>query len=59
LAAVPGPALLFAGDTDHPDNIIFDITANPAGGTGNSTSGFGHPQCLNTGDPLTLPAVQS
>jgi hypothetical protein len=51
--------LLFAGDTDHPDNIIFDITANPAGGTGNSTSGFGHPQCLNTGDPLTLPAVQS
>jgi uncharacterized protein GlcG (DUF336 family) len=58
LAAVPGPASLFAGDAAHPDNIIFDITPNPDGGTGNSASGFGHPTCLNTGDQLALPAVR-
>jgi uncharacterized protein GlcG (DUF336 family) len=58
LAAVPGPASLFAGDAAHPDNIIFDITPNPQGGTGNSSSGFGHPTCLNTGDQLGLPAVR-
>jgi uncharacterized protein GlcG (DUF336 family) len=46
-------------DLAHPDNIIFDIVANPAGGTGNSPSGFGHPQCLNpAAPPATLPAVQ-
>src|SRR5204862_7028969 len=27
--AVPGHASLFAGDSTHPDNIIFDIIANP------------------------------
>jgi len=58
LPAVPGPASLFDADPDHPDNIILDITPNAAGGTGSSASGFGHPACLNTGDPLTLPAVQ-
>jgi uncharacterized protein GlcG (DUF336 family) len=47
-----------SGDTMRPDNIIFDITANPNGGTGISAGGFGHPTCLNTGDPKTLPAVQ-
>jgi uncharacterized protein GlcG (DUF336 family) len=57
-AAVPGPASLFARDAAHPDNIIFDITPNPNGGTGNSASGFGHPTCLNTGDPGALPAVR-
>src|SRR5438067_11923069 len=46
--AVPGPASLFANDSTHPDNIIFDITANPNGGTGNSKSGFGHATCPNT-----------
>ncbi len=56
--AIPGPGGLFNSDPTHPDNIIFDITANPSGGTGNSTSGFGHPKCLNTGDPSKLPAVQ-
>jgi uncharacterized protein GlcG (DUF336 family) len=56
--AVPGPASLFAGDATHPDNIIFDIIANPAGGTGNSASGFGHPTCLNTSGSSTLPAVR-
>src|SRR5436309_5046688 len=58
LPAVPAPASLFAGDPTHPDNIIFDITANPNGGTGNSTSGFGHPTCLNTSGSATLPPVQ-
>ena len=58
LPAVPGPASLFAGDTAHPDNIIFDITPNPNGGTGNSASGFGHPRCLNTGNPAALPPVR-
>ena len=47
-----------SGDVMRPDNIIFDITANPNGGTGISAGGFGHPTCLNTGDPKTLPAVQ-
>jgi uncharacterized protein GlcG (DUF336 family) len=62
---IPGVAGLFAGDTDHPDNIIYDITANPNGGTGVSATGFGHPTCLNNppsaGTPPVatgLPAVQ-
>jgi len=58
LAGVPGPASLFAADPTHPDNIIYDITPNPGGGTGNSASGFGHPMCLNTGDQRALPAAQ-
>jgi uncharacterized protein GlcG (DUF336 family) len=47
-----------SGDANRPDNIIFDVIPNPAGGTGDSPSGFGHPTCINTGDPATLPAVQ-
>jgi len=47
LSGVGGVAALFNSDPMHPDNIIFDITANPDGGTGNSASGFGHPTCLN------------
>ena len=47
-----------SGDPDRPDNIIYDIDPNPNGGTGVSTSGFGHPVCINTGDPSLLPAVQ-
>ena len=58
LPAVAGPASLFANDPTHPDNIIFDITANPAGGSGNSTSGFGHPKCMNTKGSDELPAVR-
>jgi uncharacterized protein GlcG (DUF336 family) len=57
--AIPGPAGLFNKDATHPDNIIFDVTANPNGGTGVSASGFGHPSCLNTGDPSKLPAVSN
>src|SRR5262245_35711084 len=50
-----------SGDTAHPDNIIFDITPNPNGGTGVSAGGFGHPTCLNNPSPTAvanLPAVQ-
>ena len=46
-----------SGDAMRPDNIIYDITANPYGGSGISAGGFGHPTCINTGDPKTLPTV--
>ncbi len=46
-----------SGDPTRPDNIVYDITPNASGGTGNSTGGFGHPKCINTLDPLTLPVV--
>ena len=47
-----------SGDATRPDNIIFDITPNPSGGTGISASGFGHPTCINTGSNYkTLPVV--
>ena len=41
-----------SGDKERPDNIIFDIA------NGASKGGFGHPQCLNTGDAAMLPAVK-
>jgi uncharacterized protein GlcG (DUF336 family) len=47
-----------SGDLARPDNIIFDITPNPFGGTGISAGGFGHPTCLNTSGSDTLPPVQ-
>jgi uncharacterized protein GlcG (DUF336 family) len=47
-----------SGDSARPDNIVFDITPNPFGGTGNSAGGFGHPTCLNTSGSNTLPPVQ-
>jgi uncharacterized protein GlcG (DUF336 family) len=48
-----------SGDNKHPDNIIYDITANAAGGTGVSHGGFGHPGCLNyNATPTNLPNVQ-
>jgi len=47
-----------SGDSARPDNIIYDITPNSAGGTGVSAGGFGHPRCIETGDQLMLPAVQ-
>lgn len=47
-----------SGDPKRPDNIVYDITPNPNGGTGISTGGFGHPKCLNTGDQTALPPVQ-
>lgn len=57
LSGVPG----VSGDPTRPDNMVFDITPNPNGGIGISTSGFGHAHCLGAavdGDPSTLPAVQ-
>jgi len=47
-----------SGDPVRPDNIVFDITPNPNGGTGLSAGGFGHPTCINTSGSSTLPAVQ-
>jgi len=47
-----------SGDNDRPDNIVFDITANPGGGTGKSAGGFGHPSCLNASGSDALPPVQ-
>jgi uncharacterized protein GlcG (DUF336 family) len=41
-----------SGDKARPDNIVFDIA------NGVSKGGFGHPQCLNTGDAAMLPAVR-
>lgn len=48
-----------AADANRPDNIIFDITPNAAGGTGVSAGGFGHPECLNVDKPGTaaLPPI--
>src|SRR5204862_4793830 len=43
-----------SGDPARPDNIVFDITPNPSGGTGISAGGFGHPTCINTSDPKAL-----
>jgi hypothetical protein len=45
-----------SGDPQRPDNIIYDITPNPSGGTGISTGGFGHPRCINTSDPASQPS---
>jgi uncharacterized protein GlcG (DUF336 family) len=47
-----------SGDAARPDNIVFDITPNPYGGTGISAGGFGHPTCINTFGSNTLPPVQ-
>jgi hypothetical protein len=47
-----------SGDATRPDNIVFDITANAAGGTGVSAGGFGHPSCLKAGGSNTLPVVR-
>jgi len=41
-----------SGDNARPDNIVFDIDAS-----GKSKGGFGHPQCINTGNAAALPAV--
>src|SRR5262245_7999275 len=47
-----------SGDPDRPDNIVYDIKENSLGGTGKSAGGFGHPTCINTADPSSLPPVQ-
>jgi len=47
-----------SGDPMRPDNIVFDIKANPSGGTGISAGGYGHPTCSNTSGSGDLPPVQ-
>jgi len=47
-----------SGDPTRPDNIVYDITPNPQGGTGVSAGGFGHPTCINTGNQNALPPVR-
>lgn len=47
-----------SGDPARPDNIIYDIAPNLYGGTGISAGGFGHPTCINTANPKTLPPVR-
>jgi hypothetical protein len=42
-----------SGDNDRPDNIVFDIDAS-----GKSKGGFGHPQCISTGNAAALPVIQ-
>ena len=41
-----------SGDNQRPDNIVYDIGSNNM-----SKGGFGHPKCINTTEPNTLPAV--
>src|SRR5262249_14384101 len=40
-----------------PDDIIYDITPNAAGGTGVSAGGFGHPHCIKDTPSAGLVAV--
>jgi uncharacterized protein GlcG (DUF336 family) len=54
-----GVAAGFAGDPTHPDNIIYDIVSQVGQMPGLSHSGFGHPTCFNTADPIALPAVRT
>jgi uncharacterized protein GlcG (DUF336 family) len=54
----PNPVGGVSGDPTRPDNIVFDITDNPNGGTGKSAGGFGHAKCVNTAGQNMLPVVQ-
>jgi hypothetical protein len=71
-SGVTGVAAAFAGDTNHPDNIIFDVQPNPdgTGGTGQSptgtggvgqsvVTGFGHPKCANNPPTSGTPPTAS
>jgi uncharacterized protein GlcG (DUF336 family) len=49
----------FSGDAARPDNIIYDYRGGNGAVEGFSKSGWGHPECVNTGNPATLPAAQS
>lgn len=39
------------------DNIVYDISPNPSGGTGKSAGGFGHAQCNGSNTPPNSPAT--
>jgi uncharacterized protein GlcG (DUF336 family) len=48
-----------SGDPARPDNIVYDIRPSLAGvANGVSAGGFGHPECIATRNPATLPAAQ-
>jgi uncharacterized protein GlcG (DUF336 family) len=47
-----------SGDPARPDNIVYDIIPAASGGAASSRGGFGHPQCVATSNPATLPAAQ-
>ena len=49
-----------SGDAERPDNIIYDIRAGGGspGPQPSSRGGFGHPECINTRDPASLPPVR-
>ncbi len=53
---VPGGV---SGDTDRPDNIVYDIKSHPFQMNGLSTSGWGHPACNGSvaGIAASLPAI--
>jgi uncharacterized protein GlcG (DUF336 family) len=50
-----------SGDANRPDNIIYDISqpGNSKAIAPASAGGFGHPTCINTADPSSLPAVRN
>lgn len=54
---VPGGV---SGDSDRPDNIVYDITPQAGQQPGVSTSGWGHPACsaAATATAATLPVVR-
>jgi len=47
-----------SGDAARPDNIVYDLRSSGGASGSFSKSGWGHPECVNTGDPSALPAVQ-
>jgi uncharacterized protein GlcG (DUF336 family) len=54
---VPGGV---SGDNSRPDNVVYDITAQPGQQLGVSTTGWGHPQCSPNATTISesLPAVE-
>jgi uncharacterized protein GlcG (DUF336 family) len=46
-----------SGDAARPDNIVYDLKSQGGASGSFSKSGWGHPECVNTGDPSALPAV--
>jgi len=47
----------FCSETSHDLHDLVASTSSTVGAIGISTSGFGHPTCLNTANPATLPKV--
>ena len=47
-----------SGDAARPDNIVYDLKSSGGASGSFSKSGWGHPECVNTGNPSALPAVQ-